>query len=453
MRKAISVLLFSIQLFGNEIVKCSGEGRTESEAIVNAQRKALQSFNTKLKVHFQKDISVVDREAKEKIAYKLETSSNGVVSLLLPEVIKDGEKFLVKGICQINNNLKSRVLELQEKISSNSTSLSELQNGLEILNFEIESFQKESLQIDAETEKRILKLLYKLENLEDSSKHQKEVLKLEIDYLQRDLKELKTVTADEVQNQILELQNDLENLPDISEVRDSLLYQIRTNFRVLNEKIEVISDRFEESVSNFKSEQKEKIDKLENSISTISSEIENLESRVSILEKYQIYIFSALALLFFLILFLLFRKRDSETEKIADIHTIDNRVKIELNSKILTSKEKLRATVFHKFKTEMYLYIVNLNSENRVEFLYPTSKDNNLIPPNRTLSTPDFDITQPFGKDIFKVIASPLPLEIPKIAYKSSKIFADSRGFKNPEIESIQKELAESSEVSNMDII
>jgi hypothetical protein len=124
-----------------------------------------------------------------------------------------------------------------------------------------------------------------------------------------------------------------------------------------------------------------------------------------------------------------------------------------LNSKILTSKEKLRATVFHKFKTEMYLYIVNLNSENRVEFLYPTSKDNNLIPPNRTLSTPDFDITQPFGKDIFKVIASPLPLEIPKIAYKSSKIFADSRGFKNPEIESIQKELAESSEVSNMDII
>jgi hypothetical protein len=93
MRKAISVLLFSIQLFGNEIVKCSGEGRTESEAIVNAQRKALQSFNTKLKVHFQKDISVVDREAKEKITYKLETSSNGVVSLLLPEVLRFLNRF------------------------------------------------------------------------------------------------------------------------------------------------------------------------------------------------------------------------------------------------------------------------------------------------------------------------------------------------------------------------
>jgi len=104
--------------------------------------------------------------------------------------------------------------------------------------------------------------------------------------------------------------------------------------------------------------------------------------------------------------------------------------------------------------TEKYIYIVDINSRNKTTLIYPSPIDNNRISPNSNQKLPEIDVVPPYGKDILKIIASPIPLKIPKVVYGGkSDVFSDSRGFSNPNIENVERELAEKDRVSDRDII
>jgi hypothetical protein len=131
-----------------------------------------------------------------------------------------------------------------------------------------------------------------------------------------------------------------------------------------------------------------------------------------------------------------------------------------VNSTISTEKrvfhrgEKALINFSHSLEKDNYLYIVAINNRDETNLIYPAPTDQNLTQPNSQRSLPEIEVVPPFGRDILKIIASPLPLQVPKVVYgEKSKIFSNSRGFSNPKIANIEKELANRSEISDKDII
>ncbi|EJF06251.1 hypothetical protein ThvES_00016790 [Thiovulum sp. ES] len=422
MRKFLAIFLLSKLVFGNELYQCSGSGKNEAEAILNAKKSASLKSETKLESSFYDKRSLKNGEVTIDASSKISTSSSSVVSveLVLSSGFKNG-KFQFYGVCQI---------------------------GVE----KADNLQK----VDSETLQKIEKLFSKIEFLEEKNGFQKRELENRISILQNNLTNLEqNLNSDEVQKRISNLQNELKNFPNISEIQNSILKKISSNFRVLNIKIEKISESFQLDLENLQKEQNQKIDNLEISIGAISSDISKLGSRVSILEKFQNYIFILLGVFGFGILFLFFRtSKKDEIHKIADISVRDKRVQISSAKRKYQKGEALEITFWHKFESEMYIYIVDINNRDETTFLFPTRIDNNRLFPNRKRQLERIEVVPPFGMDILKIIASPIPLEIPEIIYeKESQIFKDKRGFQNPNIAEIETGLANQTSISDRDII
>jgi hypothetical protein len=422
MRKLLLLFLFSKLVFGNELYQCSGSGKNEAEAIWNAKNSASLKSETKLESYFHDKRSLKNGEVTIDASSKISTSSSSVVSieLVLSSGVENG-KFKFHGVCQVgtqkNDNLK---------------------------------------KVDPETLQKIEKLFSKIELLEERNNLQKRNLENQISVLQNDLAKVQeSLNNDEVQQRILNLQNELKNFPNISEIKNSLLQKISSNFRLLNLKMENISKKFQNDLEILEEKQSEKIKNIEFSIGTLNSDISKLSSRVSILEKFQNYIFILLGIFGLGILFLIFRtfKKD-EIHKIADISVIDKRVEIDSKKRKYRKGEELEISFWHKFESEMYIYIVDINNRDETTFLFPTRIDNNRLFPNRKRQLERIEVVPPFGMDILKIIASPIPLEIPEIIYeKESQIFKDKRGFQNPNIAEIETGLANQTSISDRDII
>jgi hypothetical protein len=421
LKKYILTLLFSISLFGNDIYRCVGYGKTRFEAVEDAKRSAIQQSRTEIETTFQNSASLKNGEAKQEISMNLKTSSNGVVSVEL-EIFsgKDDRDFKFDGVC--------RIAEAGEK---------SLQN------------------IDQKSEEILKNAFREIENLEEISQKERKSLEFKILKLENDLSNLRnSANFDEVSEKIAYLKNDLENLPNIDEVQQSLLNQISTNFRVLNIKIEQISKSFKEELSVFQNSQNEKFRDFETSLGALYSDVSKLQSQISLLEKLQEYIFIILGFFGLIIIYLLFRRQKDEIHEIADISIRDKRVKIFSKKRKYKIGETLEIDFQHSFSSEMYIYIIDINNRDDTTFLFPTRIDNNRLLPNSKRHLERIEVVPPFGQDILKIIASPIPLEIPEIVYRGdSQVFADKRGFKNPNIGNIERDLANQTSVSDRDII
>jgi len=388
-------IFFTISLF-SQTYQCSGFGETKSEAKEEAKKSAIASSSTYLKSVFEKDISAKDGK---NIRYTLQTIATGICKIESGKTSFSDDVFEFQGVCQVENESITQTEEILKRVSS-------LEQNRDMIFREIKNLQNKILDFSNGS----------------------------------DISDLKA--------QISELETRVENFPKT----ENIYYQISQNFKTTNIRISKISEKLEKTISDLENSQNRKIIEIQNRISDIS---DSLEKRVSILEKYQNYIFSALGGIGLILIFLLFRKPKQITiEKIADISVVSKKIKISTSKKVYFQNEKLEIEFSNHLEKEMFFYIIDINMRDETTLIYPSKKDNNLLSKNSSRKLGKIEIVSPFGKDILKIIASPVKLKIPKIIYeKKSKVFDNNRGFANPEIEKIEQNLADETEISDRDIL
>ena len=395
--KSFLYLILTVALFG-EIHNCSGVGETPSEAKEEAKKSAVAESSTYIKSVFQKSSSLNN---KKEMRYILETIAKGVCKIESGKVQIFNNHWEFHGVCKVENEAISKTEEILQRVERLENRENSIFEKIANLENQIQNLPKDSEQVEG---------------------------------LKREIESLKI---------------EVEKFPKV----ENLYYTISQNYKTTNLRISKLFTNLESEIESLESLQKEEISKFENRFATISQNISNLESRVSILERYQKYIFLTLSIFGVVILLLLFR-RGVTIEKIADISTVSDKVEISTEKKIYYKNEKLKIDFANRLDREMYFYIIDINMRDETTLLYPAQNDNNLLLPNSKRELPEIDVVPPFGRDILKIIASPLKLEIPKIIYgKKSRVFKDSRGFSNPNIDKIEMEIAEESIVSDKDIL
>ena len=188
---------------------------------------------------------------------------------------------------------------------------------------------------------------------------------------------------------------------------------------------------------------------------------EKIEQKIEIIVKQDntpLYAaLGVLALFIFLFFLYLLRKKAPTLDMIADTARVSDKIKLSAPARVFTPGDKLYVDIEHRLDKEMYVYLIDINSREGTTLLYPAPHNQNRLSPNKRYKLPDdigLDVVPPFGKDIVKAILCEVPLELPTISREApSIIFADSRGFSNPNIEKMQNEVAQKSTVSDKDVI
>jgi hypothetical protein len=406
--KKLSLLLgfLTLQLY-SEVYQCSGYGDRVSEAKEEAKKSAVASSSTYIKSVFNKYNST---SSGKELSYTLQTVANGICRIESGRVLREDSEFLFRGTCIVENESIRETEKIFREIE-------ELKNRLE-------SQKVELLNRVQDMENRLIEV---------SDKSEVKRLKVEIS----------------------KLNQRIDNLPKLSNIYKNLNYQIVQNSRVLNRKMTIISGNLSSEISSFQRSFNLKTADIDLEIGALGSDIEKLSHRVSLLEELMRYIFYILGGIGLILIFLLFRRSETVTiQKVADIGTADKRVILKTAKKLYRKGEKLLIEFSHKLPSENYIYIIDINSRNETTLLYPAPTDNSLLMPNSLQKLPEIEVVPPYGKDILKIIASPIPLKVPKIVYGTeSRVFSDSRGFQNPNIATIETDLAEKSEISDKDII
>ena len=111
--------------------------------------------------------------------------------------------------------------------------------------------------------------------------------------------------------------------------------------------------------------------------------------------------------------------RQNITSKKVEIKTLNDQL-------IFYTGQAVKIFLTSKLSKEFYLYILNLDCENKVTLLFPSGKDNNLIQPHLKYTFPDetgFVVEPPYGEDRLKFILSDRPLESIETKYKTKGLY------------------------------
>ena len=191
---------------------------------------------------------------------------------------------------------------------------------------------------------------------------------------------------------------------------------------------------------------------------------EKIEKKIEIIEivvkqdNTPLYAALGVLALFILLFFLyLLRKKAPTLEMIADTARVSDKIKLSAPARVFSPGDKLRVTFEHTLGKEMYAYLVDINLRGETTLLYPAPHNNNRLASGTRYTLPDdigLDVVPPFGKDVIKALLCEVPLNLPDLSPdEPSIVFADSRGFSNPNIEAIQTELADKPKISDKDVI
>jgi hypothetical protein len=111
--------------------------------------------------------------------------------------------------------------------------------------------------------------------------------------------------------------------------------------------------------------------------------------------------------------------RQNQSTKKIDIKTLNNQL-------IFYTGQTVKIFLTSALDKEFYLYILNIDSENKVTLLFPSGKDNNLIQPHLKYTFPNetgFVVEPPYGEDRLKFILSDRPLESIETKYKTKGLY------------------------------